>query len=198
MTPRKMNYVLKGMIVLLLIVTGVGLYFANQKLTSTASETSKLKAQVEIGQKQLKTYEATKAKVDSLDYVEDLASKVLPQEQEQSLTVAELSQFATRSRLAVSEITFAETGSKSKTTKSKTKTAIPKGVTVIPLTIKFKSGSKFDYLLEFLKSVEENRRKMQVTNISLTPNETDRSLLESVSVDINLYVRDSSSTEKKQ
>ena len=198
MTPRKMNLILKVVMLVLIIATGVGLYFANKKLTSTATETSRLKAQVEIGQKQIKTYEATKAKVDSLDYVEELAAKVLPQEQEQSLTVAELSQFALRSRLGVAEITFTDSTTKSKSSKTKTKTPIPKGVTVIPLTIKFKPGSKYDNLLEFLKAVEENRRKMQVTNISLTPDEVDRSSFQNVTVDINLYVRDATTTTEKK
>jgi len=201
MTPRKMNFALKIFLLILILLTFAGLYFANNKLTAIATETSKLKAKVDLGNSEIKTYEATKIKVDSLSYVEELANKVLPQEQEQSLTVAELSQFALRSRLSVAEITFADTTAKSSKTKNKTKTTLPKGVSIVPLTIKFQEGTKYENLLEFLKSVEQNRRKMQVSNISLTPNEKDRSLLDDVTVDLNLYTKEAaktSSTEKKQ
>lgn len=200
MTPRKMNHILKAMLLASIIVTIAGLYFANQKLTAIATETATLKAKVEVGQKQIAAYEQTKTKVDSLDYVDDLATKVLPEEQEQSLTVAELSQFALRSRLSVEEITFKETAAETGKSKSKTKTkkAIPKGVVVIPVSIKFQAGSRYDYLLEFLKSVEENRRKMQVTNIALSPDETNRSLLQDVSVDINLYVKEVAVANKEK
>lgn len=202
MTPRRMNHVLKIAIVLLVVGVAGGIYFADKQLKSIASDTARLRAQVEIGNKQLSTYQATKQKVDSLSYVQELAGKVLPEEQEQSLTVAEISQFALRARLTVEDITFVDTTktttTKTKSTDKKAKSTIPKGVSVIPMSIKFQDGSRYDYLLEFLKSVEDNRRKMQVTNISLTPDADNRSLLKTVTVELNLYVRSKEKTTEKK
>ena len=202
MTPRRMNHVLKITILLLVIVVAGGIYFADKQLKSIASDTARLRAQVEIGDKQLTTYQATKQKVDSLSYVQELAGKVLPEQQEQSLTVAEISQFALRARLTVEDITFVDTTktttTKTKSTDKKAKSTIPKGVSVIPMSIKFQDGSRYDYLLEFLKSVEDNRRKMQVTNISLTPDVDNRALLKSVTVELNLYVRSQEKTTEKK
>ena len=202
MTPRRMNHVLKITILLLVIVVAGGIYFADKQLKSIASDTARLRAQVEIGDKQLTTYQATKQKVDSLSYVQELAGKVLPEQQEQSLTVAEISQFALRARLTVEDITFVDTTktttTKTKSTDKKAKSTIPKGVSVIPMSIKFQDGSRYDYLLEFLKSIEDNRRKMQVTNISLTPDVDNRALLKSVTVELNLYVRSQGKTTEKK
>jgi len=201
MSPRRMNQFLKIAILLMVLVIAGGIYLADKQLKSVAEDTARLRAQVEIGEKKLGTYQSTKEKVDSLNYVQELAAKVLPEEQEQSLTVAEISQFALRARLAVEDITFVEAGKtvtkKSKTDDKKTKSTIPKGVTVTPISVKFQDGSRYDYLLEFLKSVEENRRKMQITNISLTPDEDNRALLKTVTVELNLYVREQEKTEKK-
>lgn len=197
-----MNHVLKITILLLVIVVAGGIYFADKQLKSIASDTARLRAQVEIGDKQLTTYQATKQKVDSLSYVQELAGKVLPEQQEQSLTVAEISQFALRARLTVEDITFVDTTktttTKTKSTDKKAKSTIPKGVSVIPMSIKFQDGSRYDYLLEFLKSIEDNRRKMQVTNISLTPDVDNRALLKSVTVELNLYVRSQEKTTEKK
>ncbi len=202
MTPRRMNHVLKITILLLAIGVAGGIYFADKQLKSIATDTARLRAQVEIGDKQLTTYQATKQKVDSLSYVQELAGKVLPEQQEQSLTVAEISQFALRARLTVEDITFVDTTktntTKTKSTDKKAKSTIPKGVSVIPMSIKFQDGSRYDYLLEFLKSVEDNRRKMQVTNISLTPDVDNRALLKSVTVELNLYVRSQEKTTEKK
>ncbi|HMS31134.1 MAG TPA: hypothetical protein PJ984_01935 [Candidatus Saccharibacteria bacterium] len=197
-----MNHVLKITILLLAIGVAGGIYFADKQLKSIATDTARLRAQVEIGDKQLTTYQATKQKVDSLSYVQELAGKVLPEQQEQSLTVAEISQFALRARLTVEDITFVDTTktntTKTKSTDKKAKSTIPKGVSVIPMSIKFQDGSRYDYLLEFLKSVEDNRRKMQVTNISLTPDVDNRALLKSVTVELNLYVRSQEKTTEKK
>lgn len=202
MTPKRMNRVLKITILLLVVGVSAGVYLADKQLNAIATDTARLRAQVEISDKQLSAYQLTKQKVDSLSYVEELAGKVLPEEQEQSLTVAEISQFALRARLAVEDITFVDTEktavTKGKTGDKKTKSTIPKGVSVIPMSIKFQDGSRYDYLLEFLRSVEDNRRKMQVTNISLTPDADNRALLKSVTVELNLYVRQQEKTVEKK
>lgn len=199
MTPRKMNFGLKIILGVLFGLTIGGLYFANSKLTNVATSTSRLKAQVELGNKQIAAYEKTQKKVSALDYVDELAAKVLPADEEQSLVVAELSEFALRSRLSVDQITFASTSAKTpKSTSKTTKSAVPKGVLVVPINIKFQAGAKYEYLLDFLKSLENNRRKMQVTNISLTPDLTDRTKLSQVSIDINLYAREKNVAETKK
>ncbi len=197
MTPRSMNQVLKVIIVLLVIGTISGLYFANKKLVTIAQDTSKLKADVAVGDKQLKTYQQTKIQVDELSYVNELANTVLPANQDQSAIVAELSEFANRSGLTVSQITFSDTSKaatsaappSSSSAAGKTALTVPKGVLVVPVEIQLKSGSKYSNLLSFLKTIESNRRKSQVTNITLTPDSKDRANLSQVSIALNLYTQ---------
>lgn len=203
MTPKRMNLILRCSLLALTILLIAGLYFANQRLTVLAEQTAHLEAEVILQEKQLAAYQATKNTVDSLQDVGELAAKVLPEQQEQSLTVAELSAFAQRSSLRIKELTFAEPPAeeKGKKKKDKEKSAIPKGVTITPVSISFEENARYDYFLDFLRAVEENRRKMQITNISLTPNEENRTLLEEVSVTINLYVKSAEKAtglEKKQ
>ena len=91
MTPRRMNQVLWAFITLILIAACALLYIGNKQLTSVAHQTAQLKAEVEASNKQIATYQVTKAKVATLGYVNDLANKVLPPDKEQSAIVAELS-----------------------------------------------------------------------------------------------------------
>jgi Tfp pilus assembly protein PilO len=182
MTPSRLNLILKiGLGVAILIAGGV-IYLADQQLARVAQETSRLKAETEIQHKQLSIYEKTKSKVESLSYVDDLADKVLPSTPDQSVVVAELSQFAVRSNLSVAQISFTELPA---TTKKPVKA--PGGVTITPLTVQLKAGARYDDLLKFLNQIEQNRRKMQVSDISLSPDAKDRSKLSQVTVVLNLY-----------
>lgn len=195
MTPKKMNTLLKAALVVLLVVTIAGLYFANQKLVAIANKTSRLRAEIELSQKQLDAYSLTKVKVDTLGYANELATKVLPDSTEQSAVVAEVSQFALRARLGVSQISFADKDVVVPATNGK-KVTPPKDVTIIPISVQFKEGSKYENILEFLRYVENNQRRMQVVNINLKPSDKDRTQLSTVTVLMNLYVK--KTEEKKQ
>ncbi len=194
MTPKLVNRILRISLIALVVITIAGLYFANRRLVEIANNTSRLRSQIELSQKQVEAYNLTKIKVESLGYVDELANKVLPTNTEQSAVVAELSSFADRSGLTVAQINFADTTS----SKTQTPATTPKGVTPIPISIQFKEGAKFENILEFLRYIEKNQRKTQVVNIDLKPNDKDRSLLSSVTVRINLYTKSVTATEKKQ
>jgi Tfp pilus assembly protein PilO len=199
MTVTSVNKILKVSIIACALLTFVGLYVANYKIQDVAEETAGLKSKLELNTKQIKQYEITKKKVESLSDVNDLAQKVLPKEQEQSLTVAEISQFALRSRLKIVDITFKGID-KSQPAKGdvKKKSIIPSGVQVVPLSVQFQEGAEYQYILDFLKYVEDNRRTMQVTNISLTPMDTDRKRFKDVMVDINLYTTEKVPEKKNE
>ena len=188
MTPQRIHQLLRSLLILLIGATFLGLYAANQKLTNIAEQTAKLKAETVINQQQLSIYQKTKAQVDSLNYVSDLANKVLPADKDQSAIVAEVSEFALRSGLTISQINFTD-GTKPTTGGTKNSLVIPKGVTVVPITVQLQSGAKYDNLLTFLKTIEDNRRKSQVTNITLTPDSKDRSRLSQVTIAFNLYTQ---------
>lgn len=195
MTPTRMNTLLKITLVVCIVV-GIGvLYFANGKLTQVAQQTARLKADALIGQKQIETYQKTKTQVESLSYVDDLANRVLPPDKDQSAIVAEVSEFALRSGLTINQITFNDTAKSAKPAKGSI--TIPKGVNTVPVSLQFAAGAKYDKVLNFLKTLEDNRRKSQVTNISLTPDSKDRSRLSQVTIAFNLYFRQSVGSTKQ-
>lgn len=199
MSPHRVNILLK--VALAVIVVGAigGLFVANKKLQLVAQDTAKQKAKVEIGERQIKIYQQTKKQVDSLGYVNDLANEVLPPTEDQSAVVAELSEFANRSRLYVSQITFpaasktaaaAPSGAAPAAGAAASKTSTtPKGVLVTPVTIQFKDVTNFEGVIDFLRTTESTKRKSQVTNIAIIPNEKDHSVLTQIDVSMNLYTR---------
>lgn len=185
MTAKKMNVILKVMLVLMVVGVGAGLYFANKKLTNLAQSTSELKAKVEITEQQIKSYEITKAKITNLDYVDELASQVLPAQEDQSTVVAELTQFGRQTGLSVARIEFLE-AARAGTTK---KAATPAGVSVTPVTISIAAGGSYQNLLSYLTLLENNRRRSQVSNINLAPDDENPNRLSEVTISLNLYTK---------
>jgi Tfp pilus assembly protein PilO len=176
-------------VLVIIVGTGVIVYAANRKLTDVAVKTSKLSAEIEVSKKKIQTYGATQSQIESLDYVEGLAAKVLPENQEQSVVVAELSNFALRSKLTLGGIDFVDPVSTTANSKgAKTKTVLPKSVIVVPIVVTFKDAN-YSSLLDFLRTIETTQRKAQVSSINLTPDTENRAVLSEVVVAINLYVK---------
>lgn len=190
MTPKKMNLMLKTLLVFQILVVAAALVFANKKLLTTAQNTARLKAEVEVAQKQIDSYSLTKANVESLDYVNALADKVLPAKEDQSALVAEITQFALRSNLEITQLTFAE--NKVAPTVKGQKNLVPSGVSITPITLGFSSGESYNDVLDFLQTLESNQRKTQVTNITLAPDGENNTLLSQVSIALNVYTRKAS------
>ncbi len=198
MSPKKMNLVLKVSLGLIGTSLIAFLYLANQHLTSVAQETAILKARLEIGQTQLESYEVTKTKVEELAYVKELAKKILPADEEQSAVVAELSSFAKRSSITISALNFNDASlSKTNVGAKKTQQKAPSGVTIVPVTLTASDEVNYSDLLTFLNYVEKNQRKMQVTQLSITPNTDDGGKLSNVTITLNLFVKASSTKEKQ-
>lgn len=192
-TPKQMNKALIAIIVILITITVAGLYVANQKLTAVASETTRLTTEIEVSKKQIKIYELTKFKLESLSAINETLGEILPEQEEQSLIVAELSGFAKRSSpsLAVAGIEFKEPLSSADSKKS----SIPKSVKVLPITITFK-GVQYEGVVDFLREVEVNRRTMQVNNIGLKQNEDNNAAID-VTISMNLYAKNSGTGVKQ-
>lgn len=196
MTPKKMKRML--WCCLLIIVFGViaGLYLSNATLSSLANKTAKLRTESEVNQQKLSTYKTSRQRVEELDYINDLAQQILPAGYSQSSTIAELSQFALRSNLQVADITFdipteedKKAARKEKKDSKDASKKLPKGITVVPLTLTLQEGARYADVLDFLTTIEQNRRKMQVVTVNLTPSEGDGAVLDQVVLRISVYTR---------
>lgn len=124
--------------------------------------------------------------------MDELATQVLPADQNQSAIIAEVAQFAERSNLQVSSITF-DSSEEQESGRNRSEEGaaekLPREIDIIPTTVVLRDGARYDNVLQFMRLLENNRRRMQVTTISLTPLETDGSILQQVTFRINLYAK---------
>lgn len=192
MTPKKLNFILWGILAATALAIAGGLYFADSLLYSTAKDTAKIKADTEIAKQKIKIYTANKEKAEKLSYVEDLAAEILPVAQNQSVVVSEIFHYAAVSGVRIQALTFDEVvvakGKKSDEQKAQ-EALLPKGVTVTPITVSMAEGTPYAGLEQFLHRLEDNRRKMQVNSLTAQPGETTLDVFSSVELKINLYTK---------
>ena len=190
MSPRNAFFGMLGILGLIL-AGGVGVYYYfNNDLETLNTEVGELLAEQEVVGSQILSYEVTQKKVEELAFVQDLANDVLPDSKEQANVVAEIKQFVNDAGLQLETLSF-NSGSTVNTGLSNTQTEAVQslaGVRVLPAVAVISSGATYNDILNLLQKIENNQRKMQVTEISLTPVPgSDR--LTTTTVKINIYLR---------
>lgn len=192
MTPRKLNIILWSILGLMLVGIAGGLYFSDTLLAGLAKDTALMKADTEIARSKVATYTKNKTLTEQLSYIEAMADEVLPVAQDQSVVVSEIFHFAAASGVGISGLTFDEVpvvkGKKSKEQLEKEK-LLPKGVAVVPISVNLTEGTPYSGVENFLRKLEENRRKMQITGLTMQPSEESLSVFSSVELKINLYTK---------
>lgn len=165
-----------------------GFIFALDLLNEQATAANHAKidnelAELEISKlKNLKTYlEQNKATVDR-------ASEVVAASQAytyQNQGIADLNTFASRVGVKILGIDFPDTSKQT----AKKQTSTISGVKRIPIIVRLEGPVPYVNYIRFLKSIEQNLTKMQITSVSMVPDAKDSSKLVSPSIDIEVYIR---------
>lgn len=167
-TPKKAFY---GMLTILLLTiggTGFGIYQATGMLKEKATHVSKLKATNDARDVELQQAWQAKQRAEELQSVEELTADFLPESKQQSELVAEILQLAQESGLSFTGISF-NASSDPTALSSQTETATAgTGVLAFPFSLPLESPS-YNQIIDFLERTEQNRRKMQINSIVITP-----------------------------
>ncbi len=173
------------------IAAGVGVFYLfDKQLVTMNHDISKLKAEQTAAQSQINSYEATKKKVEELAFVRQLAFEVLPGEKEQANTVAELKKFVIDAGMIFEALTFTgESSAIGGGGSSQTQAADGiNGVRVLPASIQIAAGATYEQVLSLLQKIETNQRKMQVTELTLVPDETGTKF-STITINVDIYLK---------
>lgn len=188
-SPKNMFYGLLAAIVIMLLGGGALYYYFDKDLVALNEEVSELLAEKDVIGTQIDVYEDAKKKVEELSFVSDLADNVLPQSKEQANVVAEIRKFITDAGLTLETLTFSgsEGGAGLSISQTEAVSSLA-GVRALPVNATIASGATFDQFINLLQIIEGNQRKIQVTELTLTP-ETGSNLFSSITLKLNIYLR---------
>lgn len=168
--PKKVFYVMIGVILLVLIAGGGLFYYVDSLFAENAKELANLKADDLILEEKIRKGRAIEQQLEDIGFLIPVIEEVLPSNKEQSNLVAELTSIESQTGIELQNITFAGSDLSAGADPSLTQTEALESlgtVKLLPITTATQCVS-FNQLLDFLEKAEENRRKMQITSIDIS------------------------------
>lgn len=168
------------------VAVGVALILLSIRLLSGESvNLSTLKAKADAPTTQYSNLIKTKQQLNKLGPTRDVVNNAMPSDVNQSMIIAEINKLASKSGVTISGINFNTEGLMTNAQKKAKKSVIP-GVATSTISVTA-SNMSYDQALKFLKSIEKNRWLMQISNVNILPSTKDSSVINSLTVDINVY-----------
>jgi Tfp pilus assembly protein PilO len=185
---KKFFWILIAINVLLIGATLVVFTQASTAGEKKSQKISKFKVDDQANDELISYYKALQNTLNSNQDLESLIQKILPTDKDQSAALADLDKFSKNNNVSVQQINF-NPGTNKGSGKTLTSPSAVKGVSVISVTM---SSSKTPYtnLINFLKTIETTQRRMQVTSLNITPNNTNPGLLDRIDMTLDIYLKE--------
>jgi hypothetical protein len=162
MTATKLRYVLMGLIVVLLGSFGAGAWWVQGILAEKVRETDHAKIDAELSATEVQQLKQLDKQLDEQEDIVERAKQIAAnsaQYQYQDQVIQDVSSYAARYGIQVSTFDF----STAKTTAS------AGGAKKTPFTVTLKGPLSFVTFMRFLRDIEGNLTKIQVTSLTLAP-----------------------------
>lgn len=181
---RAVSRILIAIIALLVIGTGTGSWFMQSKLSAQVIATDHAKIDADLSQTELQRSKTLEAYFVQNRKAIDKAAAIVSDTktyQYQNQIVNDMQTYAGKAGVTILGYTFPES----------TVTTAPDatGLKSVPATLTLKSPLAYNSFLLFLKYIEQNVTRMQVTDLRLEPATTDGNTLQNVSITLKVYVR---------
>lgn len=181
MSPKNLSHILTGLIGVLVALALAGFWFGHQELDEKAGELSHRLTDTNLINEQIRSLQSLERQYEEVQPLEEQVYQVLPTGKQQSRVSLQLNQIVNNAGLNLRGLTFDSTsgqpGERSQTLSSN----VP-GVLVMP--VRFTISSDYQDFLRLLRSIENQQRYMQVSNLSI--NRGDGSLQFSVNLEVFL------------
>jgi hypothetical protein len=212
MTSKRVFLVMCGVVALLAILSFAAVVLGNNLLAKKNSKLTELKLESEVLEQQKVSILQAQKDIEKYAELERIVKQIVPQEKDQARTVREIIQFAEDAGIRIASITFPSSSlgqaapAAPKPAEGEAAAPAPAAPAAPPVTqVKPVDGingvyqleinvqsvadtATFPTMIEFLKKLESNRRTSNVTNIMITPNAGNRTLL-TYNMTINVYIK---------
>lgn len=170
MTPKRLFYAMSVLCGIMFLGIGAVAYLGNSFLSKEAAKIADARADDElIDQRKALKNDLVKT-IDDYTELKALATKFLPDSKNQDDLIAEFYKIASNNDIDISGLNFTASGDKISSSSQTTPLKDAKNVLVFPFTVTNYTAS-FDQLIAFMQDLENNRRKLQITQIQLQPDE---------------------------
>ncbi len=202
MTSKKVFYALMSLLALIVIGSIAGTVLGTGLLKKSGDSLMERKLEDAVLEKDAEALIRAKRDIEQYKELDQVAKAIVPQEKDQARTVLEIHTIASQAGVVIENISFPQSELGQPPVKGKKKSTLPegatqlteveglKGVFAMPIDITVSQDAPITYnqLLDFLQRLEKNRRTSHVTNITIQPDDEDRSRVH-LSLQINTYIK---------
>lgn len=187
LTPVLLNRILMGLIVFSIGIIGASFYFGSTFLREQAIRTDHAKIDGELVSEEITRLQSLRTYFENNQDTVRRAADVVAESQQysyQNQVIDDINTYAGRNGITILSFDFPVAAPNAPTT-----TPAPAGLKRSAITINVQGPVPYDRFMLFVKSIEQNLTKMQITSISLAPDPDNRSLLTDSSINIEVYLR---------
>lgn len=188
-----LNRILIALVITMLAGVIAGFYFATTFLTATARQTDHIRTDSAMTQDNLVKLRQLQTTLESRKESVERAQALVGTIEDfnyQNRVVEDLTRYAALAGpdVKVTNFTFTDPTKKAAATPNKAAVNIP-GVQVLDATATLNTPVRYTSFLRFLRAIEQNLTKMQVTGVNISPDKDDPSLINGPTINLQIYVR---------
>lgn len=180
-----------SMFVIALLVS-VGFTFVNSQLKNYAVEVSHVAADANASRDNLQNLQKIETQLeDDQDIVQKTNSIVAESQsyQYQDQIITDINDYASRAGIGVTDINFSsQTAATPSASAPTSPVVVPSGVKSSSVVLTLKNPINYDNLLRFIRSIEQNLTKMQVSRINLSKDSVSNGVTSDI-LTLQVYVR---------
>lgn len=175
------------------IVLGIGTIgycsvFAQQILSAKSLETDHVRIDANLAEEELLRLKSLKATLEREQGIVTKTAQIIAESQSytfQDQVISDLSSYADKSDITITLIDFgAKPGDKPPTAPGALST-----LKRTEITLQLANNTPYINLLRFIRSIEENITKIQITSVNITPVRADPTLITSPLIKLEVYLR---------
>ncbi len=168
MTAKTLRGILSFAVILIIGLSVVGFYYAQNWLLSLATSISQTVAQSNTSGTSLQSLNQLQTELNAhQDVILKVNSLIAPLQTYQSQSIKDLNQYATASGITISDYSFSKTGAAATPTTAPASTITTTSNSSV-ITATLASPTSFTGLLKFMHLVEGNLPKMQISSVNMS------------------------------
>ena len=192
LTATRLRLILTISLLLITLLASLFVASSNQDLKTYASDIRSITADASASQNNIQTLQKVQQELLANKDVIARASDIVADSQSyqyQDQIITDLNDYASRAGISVTNIDFLAADPGSATTPAQTNnTPAPSGVKSTSVSVTVKNPVVYENLLRFIKSIEQNLTKMQISRIGLAKDTAGGGVSSEV-LTIEVYIR---------
>lgn len=181
--PSIFRIALIAVLVLLFVGAGFGVWQLQQMLAQQAVTRDHAQTDSELSANEVERLKLLQTELEQQKEIVDKAGQIAATAdnyQYQDQVITDIETYASRNKIPISGFDFSSSVPTAKA---------PAGTQLTPFTVNIAGPVSFGDFMQFLRDVENNLTKIQVTSLSLSPDDSNSNLISDTSLGLTVYLK---------